>query len=109
LEHKYMAKTIASNPILNNPYTEPASYYATNESGELDYERVVGNKGRRPFIPDIPPVPVGQGAQKSLIDVDAVSGQYEKHIVNRVRVEVGQWRRDGYPNTTRITRELLRF
>ena len=102
-----MAKTIALNPILNNPYLVPTSYYATNESGELDYERTV--EGRRPFIPDIPPVPVSQGAQKSLIDVEAVSGQYEKHLVNRVRVEVGQWRRDGYPNTTRITRELLRF
>ena len=52
---------------------------------------------------------LGQGAQKSLIDVEAVSGQYEKRLINRVRVEVGHWRRDGYPNTTRITRELLRF
>jgi type III restriction enzyme len=107
MERKYMAKTVALNPILNNPYIEPASYYATNESGELDYERIA--PGRRPFIPDIPPVPVGQGAQKSLIDVEAVSGQYEKHLINRVRIEVEQWRRDGYPNTTRTTRELLRF
>jgi hypothetical protein len=90
MERKYMAKSVALNPILNNPYIEPASYYATNESGELDYERIA--PGRRPFIPDIPPVPVGQGAQKSLIDVEAVSGQYEKHLINRVRVEVGQWR-----------------
>ena len=51
-----MAKTVALNPILNNPYIEPASYYATNESGELDYERIV--EGRRLFIPDIPPIPV---------------------------------------------------
>jgi type III restriction enzyme len=102
-----MAKPVKLNPILNSPYAEPVSYYATNESGELDYERVVA--GRRSFIPDISPVPVGQGPQKSLIGVEAVSGQYDKHLINRVRVEVGHWRRDGYPNTTRITRELLRF
>lgn len=102
-----MPKSSPDNPILNSPYTEPASYYATNEVGELDYETVV--EGRRLFIPDIPPVPVGQGAQKSLIDVQDMSGQYESHLINRVRTEVGHWRQSLYPNTTRITNELLMF
>ena len=35
------------NPILNNPYREPALHDATNVDGELDYQDIV--KGRRLF------------------------------------------------------------
>jgi type III restriction enzyme len=100
-------KSFDHTPILNGPYDEPTSHYATNEAGELDYENVVD--GRRPFIPDIPPVPVGQGPQKSLLDSESLSEQYMSHLINITRREVGAWRNAGYPDTTRITRELLRF
>ena len=95
------------NPILNNPYSEPALYYSTNDAGELDYQSVV--EGRRPFVPDIPPVPVKQGPQKSLIGLEASAQAFQSHLINRLRVEVGSWRRAGYPETTRTTRELLTF
>ncbi|MGB4571915.1 MAG: DEAD/DEAH box helicase family protein [Rectinemataceae bacterium] len=102
-----MAKSEISNPVLNGPYEEPTRYYSTNEAGELDYETIIG--GRRPFIPDAPPVPVGQGAQRGLPDAKDMAEQYRTHIINMVREEVGAWRRAGYPNTTRVSKELLEF
>jgi type III restriction enzyme len=44
------------------------------------------------------------------MELNEVAGaQYGSHPVNLLRREVGAWRRDKYPQTTRITRELLRF
>ena len=96
------------NPILNNPYEEPAWHYATNLAGELDYEKPV--KGRRDFSPELQTIPVRQGAQGDLIGGDDFTKtQHGNHIVNLLRREVGSWREAKYPQTTRITRELLQF
>ena len=35
--------------------------------------------------------------------------EYSSHIVNLLRREIGTWRHAKYPQTTRITRELLQF
>src|SRR2546423_592168 len=96
------------NPILNNPYLEPALHYATNLDGELDYENVV--KGRRLFSGMVQTVPVQQRGQRHLMELDdVIAGSHGDHIVNVLRREVKAWREAGYPNTTRVTRELLRF
>lgn len=98
----------ATNPILNNPYAEPGRHYATNVAGELDYARPVS--GRRLFTPEVQSIPVQQGKQGDIFGFNEVaSAQYGTHLVNLLRREVGQWRADRYPNTTRITRELLQF
>jgi type III restriction enzyme len=96
------------NPILNNPYEEPSWHYATNSQGELDYSRPV--KGRRVFTPEIQSIPVRQGAQAELPEFnEAATAEYGSHVVNLLRREIGEWRRAKYPQTTRITRELLHF
>ena len=96
------------NPILNNPYEEPEGHYATNLAGELDYSKPV--KGRRVFTPEIQTIPVRQGAQEELMELNEVAGaQYGSHAVNLLRREVSAWRNEKYPQTTRITRELLQF
>src|SRR5258708_10008190 len=96
------------NPILNNPYEEPGWHYATNLQGELDYSRPV--KGSRMFTPEIQPIRVRQGQQGDLMEMnEAAAADYGSHAVNLLRREVGLWRQTGYPQTTRITRELLRF
>lgn len=96
------------NPILNNPYVEPALHYATNLDGELDYEEI--RKGRRPFSGEVQSVPVGQGPQRMLYDGDqAAETSHGSHLVNVLRKEVKAWREAGYPGGTRITGELLRF
>lgn len=96
-----------NNPILNNPYQEPRRHYATDEDGNLNYDDI--RKGRRIFTPDIQVIPVKQGPQPSLYEVNEFVDAYGKHIINRVRDEVGKWRKAGYPNTTRVTKELLDF
>lgn len=95
------------NPILNNPYEEPLLHYAMNLTGELDYSVV--RSGRRVFTPDIQTIPVRAGTQKELIELNDLRGSYDTELVNLVRQEVGQWRADTYPNTTRVTRELLQY
>ncbi len=96
------------NPILNNPYEEPVWHYATNLQGELDYSRLV--RGRRIFTPDIQSIPVRQGQQGELMELNEIAAaDHGSHVVNLLRREVAAWRQAKYPQTTRITRELLQF
>lgn len=95
------------NPILNSPYEEPKLHYHTNASGELDYEQI--STERRLFVPDLNVIPTKQGPQKEAFEFNEMAGDYSNHLVNAIRKEVGQWREEGYPNTTRVTRELLNF
>src|SRR5436190_1588493 len=96
------------NPILNNPYEEPQWHYATNLQGELDYSHPV--KGRRVFTPEIQSIPVRQGRQADLMELNEIAAaDHGSHVVNLLRREVGVWRQAKYPQTTRITRELLQF
>jgi type III restriction enzyme len=94
------------NPILNNPYDEPRKYYHTAPDGSLDYSII--KPGRRPYMPDAQVLPKKVGKQKEMFDVADLPPASE-HLINRLRKEVGQWRQDGYPHTTRVTRELLTF
>ena len=96
-----------NNPILNSPYDEPKFHYNTNEKGELDYEDI--REGRRVFVPDVSAMPTKQGPQKGLFEVNDMAEDYGTHLVNLIRKEVGIWRNDNYPNTTRVTKELLTF
>ncbi|MBS1623145.1 MAG: DEAD/DEAH box helicase family protein [Bacteroidetes bacterium] len=97
----------AENPILNSPYHEPLLHYDTDSEGSLDYGRVC--KGRRIFKADSAVIPTRQTGQKEVFEWNEDSEQYITHIINLCRKEVGQWRQSGYPNTTRITKELLLF
>lgn len=97
------------NPILNNPYEEPRLHYATSPDGELDYNEVI--EGRRIFTADPIAIPVRQGRQRSLYEVNEYATEYFTHHVNLLRKEVGEWREAGYPasTVTRVTKELLDF
>ena len=96
-----------NNPILNSPYEEPTLHYHTNDKGELDYESI--QQGRRIFVPDIHVIPTRQGDQKDIFEVNDLAENYENHLVNLIRKEVKSWRNSNYPNTTRVTKELLDF
>ncbi|HMO81522.1 MAG TPA: DEAD/DEAH box helicase family protein [Pyrinomonadaceae bacterium] len=100
---------MSDNPILNNPYDEPRLHYGQTSDNSLNYEDV--RKGRRVFDPNSErqPNPTKKGRQKKLAfpiepEIDA-----EKHIINLIRKEVGAWRSNGYPETTRVTSELLHY
>lgn len=104
--HKQM-RAMETNPILNSPYLEPRLHYSTAEDGSLDYEKPL--KGRRFFSPAGQVIPVRQGPQKDLGYAEQATPDLDNHIVNLCRKEVGKWRDEKYPNTTRVTRELLTF
>ena len=94
------------NPILNNPYTEPLRHYATSDSGELNYDSIVA--GRRLFTGKLQAIPVRQ-VQGELLSVQEMADEYMPLLVNRLRAEVAAWREEKYPQTTRVTRDLLTF
>ncbi|MBO0933123.1 BPTD_3080 family restriction endonuclease [Fibrella aquatilis] len=100
-----------ASPILNNPYLEPLYHYATTPDGEqkgsLDYSRTV--EGRRIFTNDMIGAPTRVKGQKSLFDVNEFAPQYGEQLVNLLRKEVAKWRTEGYPHTTRVTLDLLKF
>ncbi len=95
------------NPILNSPYEEPSLHYATDSDGALNYTEI--RKERRIFTPDPYAIPERQKNQLSVFDINDHSEDYRTQPVNLIRQEVKQWRNAGYPETTRVTRELLYF
>lgn len=95
------------NPILNNPYEEPKLHYATSQDGSLDYSDI--RKGRRIFTPEIQAIPIRQKDQKEIFEVNDLVDEYGDHLINMIRDEVGKWRKEGYTETTRVSRELLNF
>lgn len=95
------------NPILNNPYHEPQFHYALNVDRTVDYENI--QKDRRLFIPELPEIPSPKTKDKSLFTWEDLHENPEQHLINLCRKEVGKWRKQNYPNTTRITKELLEY
>lgn len=95
------------NPILNSPYHEPKLHYNTNSEGSLDYTSICD--GRRVFKQDSAVIPTRQTGQKEVFEWNDDALQYGTHIINLCRKEVGLWRNGKYPNTTRVTKELLSF
>lgn len=98
---------INENPILNNPYAEPKLHYDTDSEGSLDYN--ISCKGRRIFKPDSAVIPTRQKGQKEIFEWNDDSDQYGTHPINLARKEVAKWKEEKYPNTTRVSKELLNF
>ena len=97
----------ADNPILNSPYVEPLLHYNTDSEGSLDYTDI--RKERRVFKIDSAIIPTKQTGQKEVFERNEDAEEYSTHIINLSRKEVGLWRKANYPNTTRVTKELLTF
>lgn len=95
------------NPILNSPYIEPLLHYNTDSEGSLDYTDV--REGRRIYKADSAVIPTRQTGQKEVFEWNEDTAEYISHIINLCRKEVGQWRLAKYPNTTRVSKELLSF
>ena len=98
---------LPDNPILNNPYQEPARHYATDLQGNLDYSTTA--TGRRLFVPEMQVVPGKHQGQKEVFEFNEAAASYGTHPINLLRREVGQWRAANYPDATRVTRELLAY
>ena len=97
----------SDNPILNSPYEEPKLHYDTDSEGSLDYNKIC--KGRRIFKAESAVIPSRQTGQKEVFEWNDDAEEYQTHIINLCRKEVGLWRSARYQNTTRVTQELLNF
>ncbi len=95
------------NPILNSPYHIPQLYYGSTIDGSLNYDEIL--EGRRQFTPNGLIVPTTKSKQIDLGFANEPDLEAERHLVNLCRKEIGKWRDEKYPNTTRVTKELLAF
>lgn len=94
------------SPILNNPYEEPRFHYGSVD-GNLDYNTVL--EGRRPFSLDVGITPNSNAQRNMFDDSNFYDENADARFINDIRAEIKKWREQGYPNTTRVTRELLNF
>lgn len=85
---------IEGNPIINNPYREPTRHWHFGGVSPIVRE------GRR-TAGYLAPSPTG-----TLNITDEV---IPLTLVNEIRERVRQWRADGYPGATTITRDLFRY
>ncbi len=95
------------NPVLNNPYEEPKYYYDTDLNGNVDYQTVI--RGRRPFGFDVNIVPNKRINRSLLSQEDFNSGDPNAEFINAIRNAVKEWRENGYPKASRVTKELLDY
>lgn len=94
----------SNNPILNNPYIQPSSYYDLDSDGNLDYDKIL--EGRRKYIPVTPTIP-NHSKEKTLYSIEDINRDVDLHLINLIRNEISLWRLEEYPNTTRVSKELL--
>ncbi|MGI6222016.1 MAG: BPTD_3080 family restriction endonuclease [Prevotella sp.] len=97
----------SDNPVLNNPYEEPKYYYDTDMNGYIDYNTI--KPGRRPYGYRINLVP-NKPVDFSMFSQDDLGNEDPNaKFINGIRAEVKTWRQNGYPKSSRITKELLDF
>lgn len=79
----------AKSLIINSPYDVPSAYW------ERDGKQMTLQQGRRP-------------AAYEIFDTRNNTQRTEPlELVNRIRQRVDEWRDDGYPGVTSVTRQLL--
>ncbi len=93
----------AVDPILCSPYAEPDLHWELDSAGRA-MAGVKPKNGRRPSAL-LRPVPDDHKNAQLSMDMQTVVGNDD---VMSIRRRVSQWRQDGYPNTTSVTRTLLR-
>ncbi len=86
---------LVDNPIVNNPFEEPKQHWVYEEGQPvLKQERRKSGYYLRPRTRD---------EQVALFEEEFV----ELGVVNTIRERIKEWRKQGYPAVTNITRQLL--
>ena len=105
------------NPILNSPYKYPDCHWELDDDGQPT-RTIVERRRRAEFISPIPkPKKRGGKTEQQRLVFDEGKGlstreqQYAQHaeIINSVRREVDEWRRQPDPNRWRVTPETQRL
>ena len=92
-------------PVINSPYDFPCWHYRVDGNGVAI--RGDASPGRRQSEAYLSPVPLPMGYQHVLTGTQDPLASMD-HI-NQLRQRVENWRREGYPNVTEVTRTLLRY
>ncbi len=96
--------SVVDKPIINNPYEEPTKHWVFEEKQPrlAEQRRPAGfYVAQRTREGSSSPI-----AAERLMLYDDQSGLVP---VNEIRRRVTEWRKAGYPGTTKITRDLLRY
>jgi len=83
-------------------------HYDTDLNGNLDYNKIVD--GRRPYTAQLGVNPGGADNQAIFSGSDFQDDSDPNAVfINGIREEVKKWRENSYPNTTKVTRDLLAY
>lgn len=105
------------NPILNSPYKYPDRHWELDDDGQPT-QKVIERRRRAEFISPIPKPKKRRGkTEQQRLNFDEGKGlstreqQYAQHaeIINSVRREVDDWRRQPDSNRWRVTPETQRL
>lgn len=92
------------NPILNAPYSEPERHWVYHRK---DNTATPGKApGRRPASYFFTTKKVQEQRQEGLF---AEEERDELDLVNKLREDVGRWRKSNYRGASKVTRELFQF
>lgn len=95
---------VVHRPILNTPYESPEFHWELEE--QTFRARNVVMEGRRPSGAYLPVPKAGDG---TLLGA-STSINVEPHAtINELRECVAEWRKEGWPGATHVTRELLDY
>jgi len=89
-------------PIINDPFEEPSRHYVFEEGQPRLVEE------RRPAGFFVAPRTRNHSTPVAVEQLIRYDDQPSLAPVNEIRRRVNEWRRAGYPGTTKITKELLR-
>jgi type III restriction enzyme len=91
------------NPILNSPYREPTRHFRFDANDQITSTIDTGRRGSSYFLPIAAPKKKGApGLFDNIEEKKTESGH-----VNEIRRLVKQWRDQGWPDVTPVTRALL--
>jgi len=101
-----MTDALIDNPILNSPYDEPERHWRFGEGG-ITGDIVEDRRISSYFMPIAKSKKKGAQTQ---FETEWTADRIEpNHFINRVRGQVAQWRRGGWPGVTPTTRRLLDY
>src|SRR3989454_12609637 len=111
-----MTNPFFDHPVLNSPYAYPARHWELDDQGQPT-QQIIESRRRAEFITPIPKPKKRKGsdAQPQLVfdEGKGLSTQAQQYdhtaIINAVRQEVDQWRRQPNPHHWQVTPETARL
>ncbi len=97
------------SPILNSPYLEPARHFSSDDRGLTD-QVLEGRRSSTLYIP-VPRAKTRSSQEDQILAEGAYGTEFqrENEFVNKLRACISEWRSQGYPGLTKVSRDLLLY